>query len=235
MRGELPQKDVVDDVPVRCVCGSAEVVSTRGQGDFADPCVTFTGSALDEPAWYATKAATLAQVHNIPGPVGMQLEYSLVERGLERERLPAALECGLGVTPWSPLAGGFLTGKYARKDEGASGEGRLSKSNPFQGPFTKFTERNWGILDTPKEVSGEQSRPPAQVALAWAAAQPGVSSILTGASRLEQLQDNLASLTVELTPEQLQKLNESSRPEGVFFTDDLKRLILGSHEVKSWR
>ncbi len=70
------------------------------------------------PAWYVARAATLAETHSIPGPVALQLEYSLVERGIEREHLPAARECGLGVCPWSPLVGGFLAGKYRREGEG---------------------------------------------------------------------------------------------------------------------
>lgn len=189
----------------------------------------------DMPAWYATKAATLAQAHNLPGPVAVQLEYSLVARSIETEHLPAAKEMGLGVTPWSPLAGGFLAGKYDRNDEGASGEGRLSKSNPFQWPFSKFTERNWKILDILKTVAGELERPPAQVALAWASAQPGISSTIIGASKREQLRDNLASLEVNLTPEYLQKLNEVSTPEGIFFSADLKRMIFGGQEVEGWR
>lgn len=187
----------------------------------------------DMPAWYATKAATLSQVHNVPGPIATQLEYSLVARQIESGHIPAALECGLGVVPWSPLAGGFLAGKYERQDEGASGEGRLSKSNPFQGPFTKFTERNWQILDTLKKVAAEVERPPAQVALAWAAAQPGVTSLIIGASKSEQLRDNLASLDISLTPEQVHKLDEASASESAFFSADLRRLIFGGHE--GWR
>ena len=189
----------------------------------------------DMPAWYAVKAATLAQAYNLPGPIGVQLEYSLVARSIETEHFPAARGMGLGITPWSPLAGGFLAGKYERKDEGASGEGRLSKSNPFQGPAAKFTERNWKVLDVLKEVAAAQECPPAQVALAWAVAQPGISSTIIGASKPEQLRDNLASLTVDLTSEQLQKLTEASRPEGIFFTDDLKRLVFGGQEVTGWR
>ena len=71
----------------------------------------------------------------------MQLAYSLVERNIEREHLPVARECGLGICPWSPLAAGFLTGKYQRENDGASGEGRLIGSNPFGN--TLFTDRNW--------------------------------------------------------------------------------------------
>lgn len=188
----------------------------------------------DMPAWYATKAATLAQVHNIPGPIATQLEYSLVARSIEFEHVPAARECGLGVVPWSPLAGGFLAGKYPRESEGANGEGRLSGSNPFGN--TKFTERNWRVLDTLKAVAAEVSRPPAQVALAWASAQPGVTSLLLGASTLEQLHDNLASLEVSLTPDQLRTLNEASAPESAyFFTDGLKRIVFGGATVQGWR
>ncbi|MEJ7658564.1 MAG: aldo/keto reductase [Hymenobacter sp.] len=99
--------------------------------------------------------ATLAQAHAVSGPIAMQLEYSLVERTIEREYVPAARALGLGVVPWSPLAGGFLAGKYQRAAQGtqpASGEGRLSGSNPFSGPFTKFTERNWAILAALRSV-----------------------------------------------------------------------------------
>ena len=189
----------------------------------------------DMPAWYATKAATLAQAHNAPGPVAMQLEYSLAARGIETEHVPAARECGFGVTPWSPLAGGFLAGKYERQMEGASGEGRLSKSNPFQGPFTKFTERNWQILNALKRVAVELERSPAQVALAWALAQPGITSLIIGVSKSKQLQDNLAALSVSLSAEQISILNEASKPEGIFFFDDLKRMIFGGHGVAGWR
>ena len=104
----------------------------------------------DIPAWYAVKAATLATAHHLPSPlaepprcgIAMQLAYSLVERNIEREHLPAARECGLGICPWSPLAAGFLTGKYRREEAGASGEGRLIGSNPL------------GIRCLPIEIGG---------------------------------------------------------------------------------
>ena len=95
----------------------------------------------DMPAWYATKAATLAAAHAVPGPIAMQMEYSLAARTLEQEHLPAARECGLGITPWSPLAAGFLAGKYEREGNTATGTGRLTGPNPFGN--TKFTDHNW--------------------------------------------------------------------------------------------
>jgi aryl-alcohol dehydrogenase-like predicted oxidoreductase len=190
----------------------------------------------DMPAWYATKAATLAQAHGVPGPIAMQMEYSLVARTLETEHVPAARECGLGIVPWSPLAAGFLAGKYERAEAGATGEGRLSGPNPFGN--TKFTERNWQVLDVLRQVATEAGQPLAQVALAWALARPGVSSLIVGASKLAQLHDNLAALNVSLTPEQLRTLNAGSVsdpafPEG-FFSAGLQRGIFGGHAVQGW-
>jgi aryl-alcohol dehydrogenase-like predicted oxidoreductase len=191
----------------------------------------------DMPAWYATKAATLAQAHGVPGPIAMQMEYSLVARTLETEHVPAARECGLGIVPWSPLAAGFLAGKYERAETGATGEGRLSGPNPFGN--TKFTERNWQVLDVLRQVATEAGQPLAQVALAWALTRPGVSSLIVGASKLEQLRDNMAALEIQLTPEQLRALNAGSVsdpafPEG-FFSAGLQRGIFGGHAVQGWQ
>lgn len=192
----------------------------------------------DLPAWYAVKAATLATAHAVPGPIALQLEYSLVERSIEREHLPVAHECGLGITPWSPLAGGFLAGKYSSTDAGATGEGRLSGSNPFQGKFTKFTDRNWRVLDALRTVAAQVSSPLAQVALAWVSAQPGITAPILGASKLEQLHDNLDSLDIRLTPDQLRTLDESSALDLAFpygFTDDnVKRGIFGGATVQGF-
>ena len=197
----------------------------------------------DVPAWYAAKAATFAADHAIPGPIALQLEYSLVERSIEREHVPAARECGLGITPWSPLGGGFLAGKYARPNAGAgsAGEsdyqtGRLSGSNPFGD--TKFTDRNWNTLDALRGVAAEVGRPMAQVALAWASAQPGITSPILGASKLEQLRDNLASLEVQLTPKQLQVLSESGALDPVhpylMFNQEVSQSIFGA-SVHGWQ
>ncbi|HEY9654530.1 MAG TPA: aldo/keto reductase [Crinalium sp.] len=191
----------------------------------------------DVPAWYTAKAAAIATAHNIPAPIAMQLEYSLVERSIEREHLPAAQDCGLGVCPWSPLAGGFLAGKYQRSDEGATGQGRLSGSNPFGN--TKFSDRNWRALDALRTVAAQIDRPLAQVALAWVSAQSGITSPILGVSKLEQLYDNLESLEIHLTPEQFQTLNESSALDPAFpygiFTSEANRGIFGGAGVQGWR
>jgi aryl-alcohol dehydrogenase-like predicted oxidoreductase len=191
----------------------------------------------DIPAWYAAKSATLATAHNLPSPIAMQLAYSLVERSIEREHIPAARECGLGICPWSPLAAGFLTGKYQREGTEVSGEGRLMVANPFGN--TMFSDRNWRILDCLKTVSSEVDRPLAQVALAWVSAQPNITSLILGASRIDQLHENLSSLDIILTPKQLQTLDESSALDPAFpygiFTAAINRSIFGDTTVKGWQ
>ncbi len=185
------------------------------------------------PAWYAAKAATLATAHNMPNPIAIQDEYSLVARQIEREHVAAARDCGLGIVPWSPLAAGFLAGKYERKNEEVTGEGRLIGPNPFGN--SKFTDRNWQILDTLRDVAAEVNRPMAQVALAWALAQPAIASLLLGASKLTQLHDNLASLEIQLTPEQLQTLDTASIPDSMPPYAMISRMIFEGNTVQDWR
>ncbi len=192
----------------------------------------------DMPAWYTAKAAALAQAHAVPGPIAMQLEYSLVERSIENEYVPAAREAGLGITPWSPLAAGFLAGKYERAGPGSgSGAGRLTGPNPFGN--SKFSDRNWRVLDALRPVAAELNRPLAQVALAWVSAQPGVTAPILGVSKLAQLRDNLASLDIQFTPQQLGALTEASAPEPVFpypiFGPAVNRGIFGGHGVRGWQ
>src|SRR5258708_37948512 len=153
----------------------------------------------DTPAWYVARAQTLAEKEGKERPVALQLEYSLVERHIEREHIPAAQELGLGITPWSPLAGGFLSGKYRRHENTGVGEGRLeiTKDNPA---FNQFNERNWGILDELLTVADEISKSPAQVALNWVATQPGIPSTIIGATKMAPLDDNLKSIEFEVPP-----------------------------------
>lgn len=192
----------------------------------------------DVPAWYATKVAVLAERFGVAGPVALQMEYSLVERNLENEHMPAARECGMGTAAWSPLAGGFLTGKYSHPQAGinTAGEGRLNGNNPFG--QSKFTERNWQVLSALNEVAHESALAPAQVALAWMLHQSGVSCLLLGASEAEQLICNLTALNVRLTQDQLGKLDKVSALGAVFpysgFTPDIQRAIFGGKVVTPW-
>jgi aryl-alcohol dehydrogenase-like predicted oxidoreductase len=188
----------------------------------------------DTPAWLAMKAATIAAGRGAAGPIAMQLEYSLVARDIEREHIPAAHEAGMAIMPWSPLAGGFLTGKYRR--DNTRDTGRLSGANPFGN--SKFVDRNWAILDVVKDVAAEQGRPPAQVALAWVLARPGVTSTLIGASNLAQLNDNLAALEIALTDGQMARLTDASA-SAPGFTDSLaapfiRRMVFAGHDVRGW-
>ncbi len=189
----------------------------------------------DVPAWYATRVATLAQAQGVPGPIALQVPYSLVERSVEREHVPAAHVLGLGITPWSPLAAGFLTGKYERGDVGARGGGRLSGPNPFGDSL--FTDRNWAILDALRAVAAEAGRPLAQVALAWASARPGVTSVIVGARTTEQLAGHQASLEIQLDPEHARALNAASALEPAFtghFPPEVVRGIFGGTSVRGW-
>lgn len=206
------------------------------------------------PAWYAAKMATLAQVRGQPAPIALQFEYSLVEPGIEHEHVRLAAEFGMGIQPWSPLGGGFLTGKY-RQDDPANVAGqrgvtmpdgkpeaevsngdRLSGSNPFGD--SKFTERNWQILAALKEISDELRCTPAQAALAWLIARPSVASILIGASRPQQVLDNVSALEVAFAPEHLARLDQASAPPMSYptslFTPLVKSFAFGGAEVEGY-
>ena len=188
----------------------------------------------DMPAWVAIKAATIAAERRVPGPIAIQVEYSLVARDVEGEHFPAAREAGMGVMPWSPLAGGFLTGKYRRED--TSGSGRLSGPNPFGN--SKFVDRNWDVLDVLKSVAAELDRPPAQVALAWVMARPGVGATIIGASKLAQLASNIAATDIALSEDQMTRLNEVSAPAPGFSagltSPMIRRMVFGGNDVTGW-
>lgn len=204
------------------------------------------------PAWYAAKMATLAAVRGGPAPIALQYQYSMLDRDIEHEFLPLAGEFGLGLVPWSPLCGGFLTGKYARGQAGKDGprepelptgaaaggdtvsDERLNGPNPFGDML--FTERNWRLLETLKAVALEAEAAPAVVALAWLAERPGVSSILLGASSPEQLEANIAALSHPLSPEHVARLDEASAPTVgnpyMIYTNTVNRMVFGGCEVE---
>jgi len=195
----------------------------------------------DVPAWYAAKAQTLAQCTGRERAAALQLEYSLVERTIEREHMPSAQELGMGICPWSPLASGFLAGKYTRDKGAESCQGsRLEVLKGANNPaFKKFTERNWLILDSLLQVAKEIGRPPAQVALNWVVTQPGVTSTIIGATKLLQLEDNLIALNFEIPLELRAKLNTVSELEPahpyMFFSGVLQERIHGGVTVRRWR
>jgi aryl-alcohol dehydrogenase-like predicted oxidoreductase len=188
----------------------------------------------DMPAWLAMKAATIASERRLPGPIAMQVEYSLVARDIEREHVPVALDAGMAVMPWSPLAGGFLSGKYTR---GAPpSQGRLAGANPFGD--SKFTDANWAILEVVLQVAAEQQRSAAEVALAWTLGRPGVGAVLIGARESGQLRANVAALDCVLSADQRSRLDTASAT-APGFTDSLaspaiRRMVFGGHAVRGW-
>lgn len=193
----------------------------------------------DTPAWYVARAQTLAEKEGKERLIALQLEYSLVERNIEREHIPAAHELGLGICPWSPLASGFLSGKYKNDGKNSAGEGRLEKVKDSGNPtFAKFSEQNWKILDVLLDVSRELRRSPAQVALNWVATQPGVTSTILGVSKLPQLEDNLNAIEFSIPTNLRKQLDDVSAPASIhpymFFEPFIQGMIHGGTKVRGW-
>jgi aryl-alcohol dehydrogenase-like predicted oxidoreductase len=140
--------------------------------------------------------------------VSLQAQYSLVERSLERELVPTCRQHGLGILPWSPLAGGFLSGKYRRNDAPPAGS-RLAKWTERRAQFDN--DRNWRILDAVDAVAKELNSTASQVSLAWLLQRPAVTSLVFGARSVEQLDDNLRAAALTLPAPLVAKLDEASR------------------------
>ena len=191
----------------------------------------------DTPAWYVARAQTLAEKEGKERLVAIQLEYSLVERGIEREHVPVAQELGIGITPWSPLAGGFLSGKYKRQGNTGQGEGRLEITKDIPA-FQRFKERNWKILDVVLDVAKQINKSPAQVALNWSATQPGITSTIIGASKPVQLEENLRCVEFDIPQELRKQLDEVSALEPghpyLFFNPEMQGMISGETSVYPW-
>lgn len=190
------------------------------------------------PAWYLARAQTLAELRGWERVVALQAEYSLVERNIEREHLPAARELALAICPWSPLAHGLLSGKYRRDSHGkATGDGRLDPLQRSGHPVIKhlFSERNWQIVDAVVGVARELGRSPADVALAWVARRPQVASTLIGATGIAQLRANLAAFELAIPLPLAERLDEVSRPTIQhpynFFEPDFRALMTGGTQV----
>ena len=153
--------------------------------------------------------------------VTLQAQYSLVERGLEREHVPLCRQWGLGILPWSPLAAGFLTGKY-RKDAAPPAGARLERWKDRWGRYD--TPRHWAILDAVLALADELGATPSQVALAWLLHKPTVTSVIFGARTVAQLEDNVAAARVKLGAAQLKRLDDASAWEVGYPYDFLARL-----------
>jgi len=163
----------------------------------------------DAAAWWIAQANTLAQLRGWSPFVGLQIEYSLIERTVERELIPMAKAMNIGVTAWSPLAGGVLSGKY-HGHNGASTEPARMDSDMMKN-FKPEQQRADRVVAALKKVSDQLGRSIAQVALAWLQYRPVPVIPIIGARKLSQLQDNLASLDLQLSREQVQALDDASQ------------------------
>jgi aryl-alcohol dehydrogenase-like predicted oxidoreductase len=167
----------------------------------------------DAPAWWIAQANTLAHLRGWSPFIGLQIEYSLIERTVERELVPMSKALNLGLTAWAPLSNGVLTGKYhGHRSSDQSGEaGRMN--NDMLKEFVPERQRTDRIIAAVKTVSDEVGRSMAQVALAWLRYRPVPVIPIIGARKLSQLQDNLASFDLTLSADQLKTLDEASRIE----------------------
>ena len=168
-------------------------------------------------AWQLMKSLYLSELRGFEKFVSLQPQYSLVERNIENEVLPVCREEGLGVIPWSPLGGGFLSGKY-RRDERPPVGSRIAGAEAWQDEYwnRRATERNWNTLDAVGEVSEETGKSYAQISLNWLLRQEGVTAPIIGARTMDQLEDNLGASGWELGPEQVSKLSAASALESVY-------------------
>jgi aryl-alcohol dehydrogenase-like predicted oxidoreductase len=161
----------------------------------------------DTPAWKIAEANVTARFRGWSAFIGLQIEYSLLERTVEQELVPMAVEFGLGITPWSPLKGGVLSGKYTRQNAGQIKPDRGFVTDPF------LTEKTYTIVDELNVIAKAHESTAARVALAWVSAQPGVTSTIIGARRLAQLEDNLKAFEVKLSSEELGRLDALTKPK----------------------
>ncbi|MFI7450105.1 aldo/keto reductase [Nonomuraea sp. NPDC049714] len=186
----------------------------------------------DVPSWYAARAQTYAEAHSLVPAVSLQLPYSLIERAIELEHVAMGQSLGLGITAWSPLGGGFLTGKYRQADRGLVGEGRLSDGGSAG---RSWTDEQWRLLATLESVAGSLGVTMAQVAVNWVATQPGVAAAIIGASSVAQLDANLTALDFDLPADLRARLDEASStpPPSVYrmFTPDYQAWLI-SPDVK---
>ena len=160
----------------------------------------------DTPAWKVAEAQVTARFRGWTPLIALQIEYSLLERTVEGDLVPMAQEMGLGVTPWSPLRYGVLSGKYTREN--------AKDAKPGRGAWVEqsLNERSFAVLDVLVKVAKDLGTTPARAALAWVQSRPGVASTIIGARTMSQLEDNLAALAVELPPDAVKALDDVSKP-----------------------
>ncbi len=163
------------------------------------------------PAWLAAKAVGLQREHHWAQFRAAEVYYSLVGRDLEHEIVPFVQDAGIGIMVWSPLASGFLSGKYTRENPGGNG-GRLTGFDIL--PFDR--EHGYDVVEKLREIGRQHQASPAQVALAWLLSRPHVSSILVGASKMSQLHDNLGATSLKLSTDEITSLDKLTEPRAIY-------------------
>ncbi|MFD3523299.1 aldo/keto reductase [Streptomyces sp. NPDC058653] len=192
------------------------------------------------PAWEVSRMQAIADLRGWAPLVALQIEYNLIERSGERDLIPMAREMGLGVVPYSPLAGGVLTGKYSRDDLTATEVAVDGTRKGFNLANGGLTERGFAIADVVAEVAGELGRTPGQVGLAWTLQNPGVTAPIIGARTPAQLEDNLGALEVEFTAGQLARLDRAGAielgfPHELLGSERSRTLTRGDMKVEARR
>ena len=167
-------------------------------------------------AWQIQKFADIADARSLSSrPVTVQPQYNLLTRAIEWEVVPACESEGLGLLPWSPLASGWLTGKYQRDQEPPGGTRLAEQADQGMRIWNErgHLERNWQVLDVARKVAEQRGASMSQVAIAWVLARPAVTSVILGARTLGQLDDNLAAGDIRLSEEETRLLDEASEPD----------------------
>ena len=184
------------------------------------------------PAWKIAQAQTMAWFKDWTPFIGLQIEYSLLQRTIEDELVPMALELGLGVTPWSPLKGGLLSGKYNRFNNGNVSGSRMEA----RGGDVSLTEKQLTIIDKLEEISNAHNTTPAAIALSWVMHKPGVSSTIIGVRNVKQLEANLSATNIKLSADEMSSLDALSTPPPTFVTEYkelVKAMQHGGIEINS--
>lgn len=206
------ETDVIDVLLVHCWDPITPIEETmRALDDLvSEGTVRYLGVS-NFKAWQVMKALSVSEKQGYSRFVAGQYQYSLVQRDIEYEFNDFCVSEGLGLMPWGPLGGGFLSGKYKRGERPT--EGRIASATEAQAESwaRRATERNWRIIDAVGEVAEGRGVSYPQVALAWLRVQQTVSSVILGARTLAQLKDNLGSSEIELSHEEMTLLNEASR------------------------